>query len=130
MNKFGAKRAVSADGIVFDSKHEMRRWDYLRLLQRAGDITELQRQVPYLLVPEQREKTFEVYSKGEKKGELKEGRLLERKVEYIADFQYRDKHGKLVVEDAKGLKKGAVYAVFVIKRKLMLHRYGIRVVEV
>jgi len=35
-----------------------------------------------------------------------------------------------VVEDVKGLKKGAAYQVFVIKRKLMLDRYGIEIKEV
>jgi hypothetical protein len=55
--------------------------------------------------------------------------LLEREISYVADFVYYE-NGQLVVEDVKGYKKGPAYAVFVMKRKLMLKVYGIRVKEV
>ena len=48
---------------------------------------------------------------------------------YVADFIYCDADGKTVVEDVKGYKKGAAYDLFAIKRKLFLHRYGIRIKE-
>ena len=50
--------------------------------------------------------------------------LLERKVTYIADFMYEE-NGKAVVEDTKGLRTKE----YVIKRKLMLYKYGIRIEE-
>ena len=45
---------------------------------------------------------------------------------YIADFVYMDKDGQQVVEDTKGVRTKE----YIIKRKLMLHRYGIRIQEV
>lgn len=54
------------------------------------------------------------------------GRLIEKPVYYIADFVYIDKHGNTVVEDTKGVRTKD----YVIKRKLMLWRHGIKVQEV
>ena len=51
-NKYGAKKLI-IDGETFDSRMEARRWRELRLLQRAGEIDGLQRQVKYVLIPEQ-----------------------------------------------------------------------------
>ena len=96
---------IRVDGRLFDSKAEAARWQELQLLERAGEITELERQVEYELVPKQ-------------KGE--------RAVKYIADFRYVDHEGKTVVEDTKGVKT----PVWIIKRKLMLRVHGIRVREV
>ena len=50
MSKYGAIKTV-LDGIKFDSKAEARRWAELRLLERAGQIHDLQRQVKLELVP-------------------------------------------------------------------------------
>lgn len=113
-NKFNAKK-VQAMGLTFDSAKEARRWRDLFWLQNGGVIRNLQRQVKYVLIPAQ-------YDDNHK--------MIERAVTYVADFVYTDEHGQLVVEDVKGYKKGPVYAVFVIKRKLMLKMYGIRVREV
>lgn len=96
---------TTIDGIAFDSKAEAARWQELCLLERAGEIKELERQVEYELIPKQ-------------KGE--------RAVKYIADFRYIDHDGKTVVEDTKGVKT----PVYILKRKLMLWVHGIRVVEV
>ena len=112
MNKYGAKKVV-VDGEVFDSRKEYYRWCDLRLLERAGAISELKRQVKYLLIPAQRDEI---------------GKLIEREVSYIADFEYIQ-NGKKVVEDVKGYKRGAAYQLFSIKRKLMLHKFGIKVKE-
>lgn len=112
MNKFGAKKVV-IDGEVFDSRKEYYRWCDLRLLERAGVISDLKRQEKYLLIPGQRDEF---------------GKLIEREVSYIADFEYIQ-DGKKVVEDVKGYKRGAAYQLFSIKRKLMLHKFGIRVKE-
>lgn len=109
---------------VFDSKNESKRWQELCLLQRAGKITDLQRQVKFVLIPTQYEK-FPRYS--EKTGKrLKDGiRTLEQECSYVADFVYMQ-DGKQVVEDTKGVKTKD----YIIKRKLMLHVHGIRIKEV
>ena len=123
-NKYNAKK-VSVDGIEFDSKKEARRYQELLLLQKAGEIYMLERQKVYELLPAQREPD----TVGKRGGVIK-GKLLERAVEYVADFVYTDKNGKTVVEDVKGFREGGAYAVFVLKRKLMLYRYGIKIKEV
>ena len=123
-NKYNAKK-VSVDGIEFDSKKEARRYQELLLLQKAGEIHMLERQKVYELLPAQRGPD----TVGKRGGVIK-GKLLERAVEYVADFVYTDKNGKTVVEDVKGLREGGAYAVFVLKRKLMLYRYGIKIIEV
>lgn len=123
-NKYNAKK-VSVDGIEFDSKKEAKRYQELLLLQKAGEIYMLERQKTYELLPAQREPD----TVGKRGGVIK-GKLLERSVEYVADFVYTDKNGKTVVEDVKGFREGGAYAVFVLKRKLMLYRYGIKIKEV
>lgn len=108
-SKYNA-RQVTLDGHTFQSVHESERWQELRTMEWAGLISDLQRQVPFQLLPSQR-------------GE--DGKVLERGVKYIADFVYIQ-DGKQVVEDAKGVKTDA----YKIKRKLMLKVHGIRVQEV
>lgn len=123
-HKYGNKKITAGNGQVFDSKKEYRRFCELSLLERAGEITNLQRQVPYLLIPEQRAPSTEVYKKGSRAGQPKPGPVLERKVVYIADFVYQE-NGETVVEDTKGIKTKE----YIIKRKLLLYRYGIRIKE-
>ena len=68
----------------------------------------------------------EIYMSGPHKGQTKRGKLLERPVEYVADFVYWDvKKCCLVVEDTKGVKTKE----YIIKRKLMLYKYGLRILE-
>lgn len=56
-----------------------------------------------------------------------DGKVVERECSYIADFVYRDaKSDKLVVEDTKGFKTKD----YIIKRKLMLHVYNIKIQEI
>ena len=114
---------VQIDGIVFDSRKEARRYQELRLLQRAGVIKNLRRQEPFVLIPSQ----YETYERSGKNGQkLKDGtRLIERECVYIADFVYEE-DGRLVVEDTKGMKTKD----YIIKRKLMLYTHGIRIREV
>lgn len=108
MNKYGNIKTVTSDGIKHDSIKEANRWCELKLLERAGEIKDLKRQVKFELIPKQ------------------EG---ERAVYYIADFVYEDSNGKTHVEDVKGYKKGGAYNVFVIKRKLMLYIHRIKIKE-
>ena len=126
MNKYHNQHVRTSDGIVHDSQREAVRWQQLKLLERAGKIVNLKRQVKYILIPAQREPD----TIG-KRGGVKQGKLLEREVAYIADFEYQDKEtGRLVVEDVKGYKGGGAYMIFTIKRKLLLWVHGIRVREV
>ena len=125
-SKYYNKKVV-VDGIEFDSKKEGQRYRELSLMQRAGKISGLRLQVPFELVPNQYE-TITVQLKTKTKQVEK---LVERKIEYVADFVYNDlETGETVVEDVKGYKQGGAYAVFQIKRKLMLHVYGIKVREI
>lgn len=130
-NKLGNKKISTPEG-EFDSKREYNRFCELHILLRQGLIRDLERQVEFPLIPSVREK-IGVYTKGEKKGEPKYGRVIERGVSYVADFVYVDtKTGEKIVEDAKGYRdpSSASYKVFVIKRKMMLWLYGIQVKEV
>lgn len=125
-SKYYNKKVV-VDGIEFDSKKEGQRYRELSLMQRAGKISGLRLQVPFELVPNQYE-TVTVQLKTKTKQVEK---LVERKIEYIADFVYTDlETNETVVEDVKGYKQGGAYAVFQIKRKLMLYIYGIKVKEI
>lgn len=110
---------ITENGKTFDSKKEFQRWQELRLLERGGKIENLQRQVPFELVPAMREPP----TIGPRGG-VKQGRTIEKAVTYVADFVY-EQDGKTVVEDTKGVRT----ADYIIKRKLMLWKYGIRVVE-
>lgn len=115
-NKYHNKKA-ELDGIAFDSQKEARRYAELKLLERAGKITELELQVPFELIPAQREYVPE--------GSNKRGKVIERECKYIADFAYFE-NGFLVVEDVKGVRTPE----YVMKRKLMLERHGVRIREV
>ena len=108
MSKYHSKKTY-VNGIEFDSRKEARRYTDLSLLERAGIISELQRQVKFELLPSQRI----------------DGKVVERPVSYVADFVYK-KDGETVVEDTKGVKTKD----YIIKRKLMLYIHGIRIAEV
>ena len=123
-NKYSNKK-VTIDGETFDSKKEARRYCELKLLKKAGEIRDLERQVKYILIPAQYE-TYERYGKSGQR--LKDGKkLLEQECAYIADFVYHDSHtGELVVEDTKGVRTKD----YIIKRKLMLSGYNIKIKEI
>ena len=123
-NKYYNIKTKASDGSVFDSRKEARRYSQLLLLLKAGEITNLQRQVEYELIPNQYE-TYERYSKSGKR--LKDGkRLVERTVVYVADFVYKDKSGAVIVEDTKGVRTKD----YILKRKLMLYVHSIKISEV
>ena len=100
MGKYGNKKTI-VDNIPFDSKAEAARYQELKLLEKAGEIRNLQLQPRFELVPK-----------------LPCG---ERAAYYTADFSYRDmtKGNKLVVEDVKGYKQETSY---VLRRKLFKWR--------
>lgn len=115
-------RKVTVDGIVFDSAKEARRYQELLFLERSGEISNLQMQVKYILIPAQREPD----TVGAR-GRMKKGALIEKECAYIADFVYFDnRREETVVEDVKGYHTRD----YLIKRKLMLYIHGIRIKEV
>lgn len=123
-NKYGNKKVRLPDGTVFDSKHEYERFRELLLLQRAGKIHDVMRQVKFELVPAQ----YETYERrSQKTGKrLQDGqRCVEKAVNYIADFVYWE-GDQMVVEDAKGVRTEG----YIIKRKLMRLQHGIAIREV
>lgn len=90
---------IEVDGLKFDSKKEYKRYTELKLLERAGVISDLRLQVPFELVPAQ-----------------PGGLRSERPLTYVADFVYYDREkGFQVVEDTKGVKTD----LYIVKRKLM-----------
>ena len=108
MNKYGNRKVIH-DGIEFDSMKEAHRYCELKLMQRAGLISDLQLQVSFELIPAQRI----------------DGKVVERAVNYVADFVYKQ-NGQTVVEDTKGYKTSE----YIMKRKMMLYFHGIRIMEV
>ena len=108
--KYNNKK-ITVDGQIFDSKKEANRYKELRLLEKAGEIHDLRMQVKFTLIPAQRDEAT--------------GTVVERECSYKADFVYEE-DGKTVVEDVKGFRTKE----YIIKRKLMLYQYGIRIREV
>ena len=126
--------SVVIDGIEFQSRKEGARYKELKLLQLAGEISDLELQKKYELIPAHYElvETGEVYKIGAKKGQPKMKQIcVEQSVCYIADFVYQQ-NGQTVVEDVKGFRdtSSATYAKFVLKRKMMLYFHGIKIKEI
>lgn len=99
--KYGNVKTV-VDGITFDSKREATRYGTLKLMQKAGLISDLRLQVPY---------------------EIKVNGM--KICKYVADFVYIER-GKEVVEDVKGMKT----SVYNLKKKLMKACFGVSISEV
>lgn len=124
MSKYHSVKVVY-DGIEFHSKKEAQRYQQLKLMEKAGVIANLQRQVKYELIPAQ----------------YIDGKCVERAVTYTSDFEYNEMvplrqrtvmananarvRGKHIVEDVKGIRTKD----YIIKRKLMLYKYAIRIQE-
>ena len=107
------------------SKKEAKRKLVLEQMERDGKITDLRCQVPFELIPMQREPDTIGPRGGVKKGKVKE-----RAAYYYADFTYYNDKGEYVVEDTKGYRGGEAYSYYVLKRKLMLWRHGIQIKEI
>lgn len=105
-NKYGVSSKLdrTVHGRTFASKAEASRYLHLVMLERAGEIADIELQVEYLLVP------AHVLADGTKV----------RAVRYYADFRYLDlRTNKRVVEDVKGCKTQA----YIVKRAVLLWRY-------
>jgi len=78
---------ITHDGLLFHSILEKRRWENLRLMWLAGEISDLRRQVPFPLV-------------------LPNGEAVKtpsgQTMRYISDFVYKNKAGEEIIEDCKG----------------------------
>jgi len=103
-----ANRRVEIDGQSFDSRAEARYWRQLQLRLKAGEISNLRRQVVFELAPA-------VVIGGRKRPPLR----------YVADFVWEE-DGKTIVADVKG----AVPAAYRIKRHLMKAVHGIDILEI
>ena len=103
--KYGNKTLITTDG-KFDSKLEYYRWCELIILERAKKITELKRQVKFVLIDKSK---------------------YGREISYIADFTYIQ-DGKLVVEDTKSTATKT--RLYCLKKRLLAERYGIVIQEI
>ena len=110
--KFGNKKVV-LEGATFDSRKEARRYRELKILERVGEISELQTQYAFVLAD-----SVKFKSEPRRKPALR----------YFADFVYQAK-GQLVVEDVKSVatRKKDSYR---IKKHLMMSVHGIEILEV
>ena len=110
-SKYGNKK-VTIDGITFDSQREARRWQELKLLENAGEISHLERQGKIYLYSGT---TPITYDSG-------------RKAFWKFDFAYFcSRRNKRILEDAKGFRTD----VFKLKKAILKANYiGIEIVEV
>lgn len=118
MTKYHSRKVVR-DGITYDSVKEYQSYCELLLLEKAGAITGLKRQVRFKLIPAHYETVVD-----SKTGKQKRT-CVDRECSYVADFVYQNKDGEIVVEDTKGYKTPD----YKIKRKLMWYLKGIRIKE-
>lgn len=88
---------VTVDGVTFDSLGEHRRWCFLKLMEQAGEISNLRYHVKYTLFPKG---TIDIRRFPD--GREIELRRYDREHWYEADFVYVNKKGEEVVEDFKG----------------------------
>ena len=99
------------DGVFWHSKKEYQHWLILLARERAGEISELKRQVP-----------FDLHANGVKVGR------------YNADFSFQC-DGHLVVQDVKaarrtGKRSATTTALYQRSKRHLRAEYGIDIVEV
>ena len=107
MSKYKS-RTCEQNGIKFASEKEARRYSDLLLLERAGEIKEIELQPRFLIAAPV----------------ILDGRKCKARY-YFADFSYEEK-GERVYEDVKGMK----LPMYKLKRHLVRALYGIEVREV
>lgn len=98
--KYHNKKINTEEG-TFDSKYEYEEWCRLKLLERGGAISNLMRQVPYILIPTIRTTA----------GTLKQ-------ITYYADFVYEE-NGIVCMVDTKGFET----ETYKIKKRLLINQY-------
>lgn len=103
-NDAQGKANRTIDGILFHSAREAKRYSELKLLEKAGEIIDLDRQIKFSL-------------------DVNGVHIAD----YWADFTYELRDGGTqVVEDAKGHRTRE----YMMKKRLMKARYGIEIQEV
>ena len=105
-NKYHNKKVKNSEG-TFDSQFEYDRWCNLKLLQRIKRISDLERQVKFILI-----------DKSE----------YGQQISYVADFVYTDADGHKVVEDTKS--EATKTPLYRLKKRLLAERYGIVIKEI
>lgn len=119
-SKYGAKK-VYYNGERFDSKKELNRYKELLLIQKAGRIFGLERQVKFELTP-----TVRGPERIGPRGGRKPGKVILDSASYVADFTYyRSDTGEFVVEDCKGFKTPD----YILKKKFLYFLRGILIYE-
>jgi len=99
------------NGITFDSKKESRRYNDLKMLEKAHIIKDLELQKVFELQPKFVNRT---------------GQHI-RAITYIADFYYYDNEKQeWIVEDTKGFRT----EVYKIKKKLFEYKYNLTIKEI
>ena len=106
-------------GEKFDSMREMKRYIFLLGEQKEGRITNLRRQVRFVLFPDEYKEVVK---------QLKTKAKIERKRSYIgitynADFVY-EHNGQTIVEDVK-INPRLIPKEYVLKEKMMHYIHGI-----
>lgn len=106
MNNVKRTKALCAQGHVHDSKAEAKRCNELHCALLVGEISDLEIQKPFLLIPARKYRDTD----------------NERKVDYVCDFAYTQ-DGRHIVEDIKSdwTKKDPVY---ILKRKMFKEKYS------
>ena len=111
MSKYNNIR-TTVDGIKFDSKAEAKRYGQLKILEKSGDISQLELQPVYKIVINGAPVRFAGSN---------------RPMKYVADFRYRTKSGETETEDVKGV----LTAVYKMKKALVEHIYpGTKILEI
>ena len=104
-NKYRSRK-VTVDGITFDSAKEARKYEELKLLQRAGEVVEIELQPEFELQPGYR---------------TPDGNYV-RPIKYKADFRVTYADGRVVVIDVKPSKEFQTRE-YRLKKKMLLYRY-------
>ena len=100
--KYNAKK-TEVDGRVFDSRAEARRYSELCLMEKAGEIKDIECQPLY-----------QVW-------------IADKHIcNYFADFKYWTKDGAMIVEDVKGMKT----PVYRLKKKMVEAQHNITITEI
>lgn len=118
-NKYGNKKVIF-QGIEFASKKERDYYLLLKDRERKGEISDLRLQVRYELLPA----IYESSTIHLKTKDKTVSRLVQRKVEYVADFVYTENGIERVI-DTKGFRTKE----YQLKKKMMRSLLGIEIIE-
>lgn len=119
---------VEIDGITFDSKKESQRYLILKDALQRGEISDLECHKTYELIPSQKIKVTETKQLKTKVKVIEKEKTLFMAVHFSPDFVYKNKDGKIIVEDVKGSKsKLSMSADFPLRQKMLYAKYGLYV---